>query len=222
MTSSGISPYWLWVFIIGGSILVGVVYAVLEARRDKAYLAFCQSRGFTYRPPASDDVTAYASFVGLFRKGNRAWANHAISGNFNGHPFLTYEYVYTTGGGKTTVMYFFALMHWQQAGAALPQFSLGPKSLFDGAVIPFPEDPQFADSCHVTGTDEAAVRALFTAELRAALTPNRGQHLAGKGADLFWWKQGNLPDADEFDAYLSELERIRSLVFTDRSSTLAA
>lgn len=48
----------------------------------------------------------------------------------------------------------------------------------------------------VSGQEQAAIRALFTPGLRAALAAAPGQHVAAQARDVFWWQDGRLPPPD--------------------------
>lgn len=216
-------PLW-WAFMVFILVIVlgGIVLQrALDQRRQRGFEAFCPARGFDYEPKRTDAEGTYASFVDIFGQGYDHEWRHVISGQFNGHSFTTFEYRFTTGYGKSRETHYLAMIHWSKAAASLPQFTLAPETFFDrignqlfrGQNIDFPEDPAFARACVVKGSDPAPVRALFTPAVRAALTPNRGQHLAGAGTDLFWWKEGDLPGPDQFDAYLTELDGVRNLFF---------
>ena len=217
--------------VVGGVMAIFFVfmglYLLRELWRQKGYRAFCEARGYTYQVGSSDTCQTYAPIADVFSKGRPLGRSHLISGQFNGHPFVTFEYQYAIGSGRAQRLGFVAVVHWEKAGADLPQFDLRPRGLLDavglgGSAIAFPEDRPFSDACAVIGPDEPAIRSLFTSEVRAALVPNLGQHLAGKGKDLFWWKEGNLPDADELEAYLRDVDRIRNLFLSDSAWPAAA
>jgi hypothetical protein len=211
----------LVVFIVAIVFGAFALQRVLDRRRQRAFEAYCPARGYEYEPKRSDVEGIYASFVDVFGQGYDHEWRHVISGQFNGHSFTTFEYRFTTGSGKSRYTHHVAMIHWSKEAAALPQFTLAPETFFDRIgnqlfrvqTVDFPEDAAFAKTCVVKGSDPAAVQALFSPAVRAAFTPNRGQHLAGAGMDLFWWKEGDLPGPDQFDAYLTELDGVRNLFF---------
>ena len=112
------------------------------------------------------------------------------------------------------------MIRWGSAGASLPQFTLGPEGFFarigqalGWPDIDFSEDEAFSRGYVLKGGDDTAVRALFTPELRAALTSQPGQHLAGMAKVLFWWRNGSLPGPESFNEFLTAGDRVRQVFF---------
>ncbi len=107
---------------------------------------------------------------------------------------------------------------------SLPRFTLVPASdyLFrigrDPKGVDFPEDTAFSKAYVLTGDDQAAIRALFTPELRASMTATKGQFVAARAADVFWWQERRLPAADGFDAFLNEGNQVLDLIARRTSS----
>ena len=58
-------------------------------------------------------------------------------------------------------------------------------------------------------TSASAKAALFTPAHRQVFELLRGQHAAGAGQELMWWRDGALPRPDQFDMFLMEGDRIR-------------
>lgn len=203
----------LAIMIAPAALVIGALLGVprlIEGRRQKAYAAFCPTRGYQYVPERRNVTAAYADVVGMFKDGaNQGWRDE-ISGQFNGRPFTAFEYQYTTGSGRSrTVLLSRAMIHWQLAGVSLPRFALVPASTYlfrigrDPKDVDFPEDEAFAKAYLLNGEEQAAIRGLFTAELRATLTAMPGQFLAARATELFWWQERRLPPPEEFDAFLN-------------------
>lgn len=190
---------------------------LIERRRQKAYAAFCQTRGYDYQPARVGAEAQYAVVVALFNIGGTHKWRDEISGQFNGRPFTAFEYQYATGAGAYRNVYDAAMVHWRLDGPSLPHFTLVPANtyLFRIGRIPqevdFPDDATFSKAYVLSGEDQGAIRALFTPELRAALAAAPGQHAAAQGQDLFWWRERRLPTPDEFDAFLTEGTRVAEL-----------
>src|SRR2546428_9978385 len=109
------------------------------------------------------------------------------------------------------------MIHWRVDRASLPHFSLVPASTYLFRIgrtaedIDFPEDTAFSKAYVLTGADQAAMRALFTPALRAALVAVPGQYVGAQAQDVFWWREGRLPGPDGFDAFLNDGDRILNL-----------
>lgn len=211
------------IFLIGGFAVLAIGVAVLgqrrERQRDVEYAAYAQAHNFTYlaaRPGAQDQ---YAPIIPFFHQGYyRRW-RHEISGTIGGHPFAAFEYTYTVSTGRSSYTYREAIVKWEDPSINLPRFVAAPEtfisrigqSVFGIQDVDFPEDPVFS-SAYVLKGDSAAVTVLFTPAIRGYLSANPGQHVAGAGNVLFWWRQNQpLPPAaylDQFLATASEVGRL--------------
>lgn len=110
------------------------------------------------------------------------------------------------------------MIHWQIPGQVFPSFALAPetavsqfKEFFGAQDIDFADDPVFSRFYVLNGTDEAAVRRLFTPSVRHALALERWHRVAGAGTDLFWWQECGLPPPEAVDAFLSEGDAVRRI-----------
>jgi len=212
----------LIVSIAGVALLILVIYLVqrrIEQQRQAAYQQFCDARGYRYVARRPGAEKPYAGVVRLFNRGSQHRWRDEISGQFGGTPFTAFEYLYTISTGKSSATYKFAMIRWEDPGVQLPQFALAPEGffqrvgqLFGAQDIDFPEDRAFSHEYVLKGTDEAAVQALFTPEVRQVLAASAGQKIAGAGADLFWWQERSLPPPAEFDAFLQAGDSIRRLL----------
>jgi len=212
-----------WLFI--AAVLVFVVPAsvymyTLQQRRSKAYVAFAAANGYQYVFKRPGQEAAYVNVLPMFNQGHSRTWQHELSGAFNGLAFTAFEYVYIIGYGKNQTVHRQAMIKWESAGASLPQFTLGPEGFFarigqalGWPDIDFSDDEAFSRSYVLKGSDEAAVRALFTPELRAQLSSEPGQHVAGMGKILLWWRNGSLPGPESFGAFLTAGDRVRQVFF---------
>ena len=192
----------------------------MQQRRAQAYRAFAATTGYTYVMRRPGEEAKYTGILPMFGQGHGQTWQHEISGTFNGLPFTAFEYVYFVGYGRSQTTHRQAMIKWESASATLPQFTLGPENFFSrigqalGSLdIDFPEDEPFSRDYVLRGQDEAAVRTLFTQALRSELASQQGQHLAGGGRVLFWWRNGSLPGPDGCNDFLSAGDRIRQLFF---------
>ena len=183
---------------------------LLEGRRQKAYADFCLSRGYQYVPKRKDATLPFVDLVGMFKDGaSHAWRDE-ISGQLKFHPFTAFEYQYITGAGRPRFVFNRAMIHWRLDGTSLPRFTLVPASTYlfrigrDPNAVDFPDDSAFARAYLLTGEDQAAIRGVFTPQLRATMTAMKGQFVSAQGPDVFWWQERRLPSANGFDAFLNE------------------
>jgi hypothetical protein len=208
-------------FFLAPVALIAVALAIswiVTKRRRKAYETFCLERGYRFDPRRPGEERRNPATCPLFSEGHgRCWT-FTISGTSGGTPFTAFEYEWTTGGGRSSQRHSIGGLLWS-CERELPQFVVTPEGFwakiaayFGGQDIDFPDSPQFSSAYRLQGSDEPAVRTLFTPTRRQAFELVPGQHAAGSGRELMWWRNGTLPAPDEFDAFLMEGDRIR-LVF---------
>ena len=194
---------------------------IVTQRRRKAYETFCLERGYRFEPERPGEEARHVATCRVFSEGHRRTWAFTISGTSGGTPFTAFEYRWTTGSGKNSQTHRIGGLLWT-VERSLPQFLLTPEGLwarlaayFGGQDIDFPESPEFSSAYRLRGSDEAAVRALFTAARRQVFELFRGQHAGGAGQELMWWRDGALPPPDQFDAFLMEGDRIQRVFARD-------
>ena len=199
------------------TVVAGIALAnrIVTQRRRNAYEAFCLERGYRFEPERPGEEARHVATCRVFSEGHRRTWAFTISGTSGGTPFTAFEYRWTTGSGKSSQTHRIGGLLWT-VERALPQFLLTPEGLwarlaayFGGQDIDFAESPEFSSAYRLRGNDEAAVRALFTAARRQVFELSRGQHAAGAGQELMWWRDGVLPPPDQFDVFLMEGQRIQ-------------
>ena len=206
-------------------VFLGVALTVVAAialanrittnRRRKAYETFCFERGYRFEPERPGEEARHVATCPVFSEGHRRTWGFTIVGTSGGTPFTAFEYKWTTGSGKNSHTHRIGGLLWTTE-RALSQFLVTPEGLwarlaayFGGQDIDFAESPEFSRAYRLRGSDEAAVRALFTPARRQVFELVRGQHAAGAGRELMWWRDGALPSPDQFDTFIMEGERIR-------------
>ena len=206
--------------IVPAALALAAIFGLprlIERRRQTAYAAFCLPRAYQYLPSRSNAEAQYADVMGMFKTGSsRKWRDE-VSGTFNGRAFTAFEYQYVTGAGRSRTVFNCAMIHWRLDGTELPRFTLVPASTYlfrigrDPNDVDFPDDTGFARAYLLTGEDQAAIRGLFTPQLRATMTAMKGQFVTARSADLFWWQERRLPSANDFDAFLNEGAQVLEL-----------
>ena len=110
-------------------ITVVAFFAYLERRRGQALRAGCARRGWSYR---AEDRSLVARWeLGPFEAGN-SWsrsgqrARHIVSGEFEGRPFVAFEYSYTEGSGKNRTTHTYSVCALDLP-VPLPSLSIEPE-----------------------------------------------------------------------------------------------
>ena len=219
------------IIAIAVAIPVGIVgvLAVAEKRRREALQQYGEQRGYQFERKRRGAEQVLADEFPIFQRGHgRSWGC-TITGQVGGKPFTAFEYVYVTGGGRSSHRHPLAMMLWEAPAVRLPRFSCVPEGFWNRLAqrfgkqdFDFEGDEEFSRGYELQGDDEAGVRALFTAARRAYLSaagPDgriERHHLAGAGYRLLWWRTGRLPVPDEMDQFIADGDRMRRLFMEER------
>ena len=207
--------------VIGGGVAVlgGGIWLIgrtIENRRREVLEQYALTRGYRFERERPDGQSRLVGELELFNTGHSRRWGYTLTGRVNSRDCTVFEYRYTTGSGKSSNMHRCAMILWEVGGVGLPQFTLTPEGFFDrvGELFgmqdfDFAEDPEFSRAYRLRGPNEAAVRALFTANRRSALTAVKGQRLMASGRYLVWWRNGRLPGPDHLDQFLADGDQIR-------------
>ena len=219
-----IPPGVLAAFAVAIPVGILVTFLIAERRRREGLQEYTEQRGYRFERNRAGAEQALAQTFPIFRRGHgRKWGI-TITGQVGGKPFTAFDYVYVTGGGKSSNRHHLAMMLWESPGLALPRFSLVPEGFwrrlaqrFGAQDFDFESDEEFSRAYELQGDDETAVRALFTTARRAFLTAQGPDgttprhHLAGAGDRFLWWRTGRLPTPEGMDQFLADGERVRRL-----------
>lgn len=204
----------LIVLVLGGNLLY---QQSVDRRRTRDYTEHCLARGLHFEHDRPGEEARHTATCRLFDAGHSRKWGYTITGERGDIRYTIFEYRWTTGAGKSAQVHTIGAVLWPTT-RDLPQFMLTPEGFvakiaawFGGQDIDFDDSPQFSDLYRLQGSNEAAVRALFAADLRHALERDSKQHVAGAGKELIWWRDGGLPPTEALDQFLMEGERIRQL-----------
>jgi hypothetical protein len=205
------------------ALMAGIaVYGTWEdRRRSRRQVAYCGERGYEYTTTIPAEERSDKATRGLFDEDHNPRWGPAIRGTCKGVPFTAFECAW--------YLLISARPHNRGIGAVrwamdrtLPRFLMTPgrgfwtgdaemRGHYDGAIIEFDDSPDFSRRYSVQGNDVAAVRALFTHDLREALAAHSPCYAAGCGRELIWWRTEILPPAERLDQFLLEGDRVRVL-----------
>ncbi len=211
------------IFIGGAAVIGGAVWMFTRARarkRREAYTEYCLIRGFHYDPQHPEGERRFRDVFEPFQRGSsKSWRN-TITGTRNGAAFTAFEYVWTTGSGKSRSTHTRSGMIWERDDARFPRFELWPedllsrlRKLFGARDIDFFDSPEFSKAYHLKGPDESAIRALFTQEIRRFFESTPAQRVTAGGPFLIWWFNSSLPDAAKLDEWLERGDHVRRRFF---------
>jgi len=214
-----------WLLLGGFATIVVAGFGInriYERRRREAFERYALERGLRFEAERPGEEQRHTGTCPVFSEGHSRKWRYTFSGTRNGAPFTAFEYRWTTGSGKNATTHYVGAMLWTLEGRKLPQFMLTPEGLFDriatyfgGQDLDFEDAPEFSKAYRLRGTDEPAVRGLFRSPLRYALSAEPGQHIAGAGNELMWWRVQRLPAGEALDQFMADGERIRRHFMTE-------
>ena len=120
------------VVIIGvvALIIVGAILGHIAARkRREAMFALAHRLGLRFDQSKRRDVARRYEFVDRIRAGRDRYAFNILSGNYQGHDVIAFDYHYKTGSGKDThhhYLSFFIL----RLPVSVPELVIGPEGFF--------------------------------------------------------------------------------------------
>jgi len=152
-------------------VVVGIVYAVMRARRRREQMqALAAKWGFRYFPQDPWGLPTWYATLDLFTHGHSRRADNVMSGEVDGRTVVCFDYRYTTGSGKNSHT------HHHQAVVYLlpiqaPPLRMRPESVFDRVAswvgwddIDFESD-EFSRRYYVASQDRRFAYDIFHAQL---------------------------------------------------------
>jgi hypothetical protein len=108
-------------------VLIGGFLAA--RKRREAMWALATRLGLNFDPAKSRSLARRYKFLDKLRRGSNRYAYNTLSGNYQGHDIMAFDYHYQTGSGKNTHHYHFSffIMHLT---AAFPELVIGPEGIF--------------------------------------------------------------------------------------------
>jgi hypothetical protein len=190
-----VAPVAIVALVIIGVIVALVVNARWERQRTEALAAVAAGLGFDFFPKGDDRLVGEFGPFHLFQIGRAKTIKNFMQGAAQGLTISLFDYFYTTGSGKsqhTTVQSVFVA---HRAGMNLPAFSVRPKSfwdrighLFGTKDVEFESHPAFNKTCLVKGTDDVAIRAVFSEPLMDYFVAHPKVQVEGTGERLMYYR----------------------------------
>lgn len=197
--------------VIAALAVICVAVSVLGDRRRRADLAeVAEQLGLSYAEDGSGLLAELASLP-LFSQGRSKRISSLIHGDTDEVAMGIFDYRYTTGSGKNSHTYRQTVVFFRTPGIDLPQFALKPQSflhavgkLFGYQDIDFQSHPKFSKAFVLRGTNETAVRKMFTADLLSFLETKPQISIEGQGRDLIFYRSSKRVKPDQFRDLMSE------------------
>ena len=119
-------------FIIGFVaifIIVLVVGYISSLKRRQAMAAVAAKLGLRFSPHKNRHMARQYSFLDKLRRGSSRYAYNVLSGGYQGHEVLLFDYHYKTGSGKNTHHHYFSffILHLP---ASFPELVIAAEGIF--------------------------------------------------------------------------------------------
>jgi Tfp pilus assembly protein PilE len=111
-------------------IVVGSILGYLSAQKRRQAMADLAGRlGLRFSPHRNRELARQYDFLNKLRAGHDRYAYNTLSGHYQGHKVLVFDYHYTTGSGKNTQHHHFSffVLHLP---AAFPELTIAPEGFF--------------------------------------------------------------------------------------------
>lgn len=190
------------------TLIGGIVYAAWnhQKKRTLALQELAERLGWSFQPkPDLDAVTGYGRLQ-LFSQGRRQQVRNHLAGEREGRQVAVFDYSYVTGGGNSQATWHQTVVHVHVPEQDLPAFALRPEhvlhkigAMFGYQDIDIENDPVFSGQYLLRGTDEAAIRALFDADVRDFFDRNPRSSAEAAGPDVFFWRTQKLAKPGDVD-----------------------
>jgi hypothetical protein len=119
--------------IVVGIIVIIAVLGVLSyigaRKRREAMAAVAAKLGLRFAPAKNRNIARRYRFLDKLRKGSNRYAYNILSGSYQGHDLILFDYHYKTGSGKSTQHHYisFFILHLT---ASFPELVIGPEGVF--------------------------------------------------------------------------------------------
>ena len=202
---------------IGIAVVAIVIWiSMLRARKRSGETeAVAQTIGMSFEgdkwsdPLRSQDLTTQ-----LFRKGSARRFVNIMTGTSQGMPARLFDYSFVEGSSTQSRTVNQTVAAYDDPAASLPEFAITPGSLFkklDGLLGPkpiaFDTNPEFSRRYRLTGSDEAAIRALFVPDVVAyfeGLDPAGNWTIEGTGHTVLIYRAGKRVAPAELAKFLDD------------------
>src|SRR5262245_40812954 len=192
-------------FLIIGGVIVLVIVLIYwnwlqEKKRREALQALAGELGFEFFPQGDRDLQASLSSFHLLQQGHSKRLYNLMRGSANDLEVQIFDYTYVTGGGKNSHTWHQTVICFELPQDCLPHFSLRPESVwhkigswFGYQDINFESHPTFSNKYLLRGSDEDAIRTLFTDDVLEWFEETNNLSGEGSGDQLLVYRQAHRP-----------------------------
>lgn len=110
-------------------VILGVLSYIRAWKRREAMAAVAAKLGLRFAPAKNRGMARRYRFLDKLRKGSNRYAFNILSGSYQGHDLILFDYHYQTGSGKNTHHHYFSffILHLT---VSFPELVIGPEGVF--------------------------------------------------------------------------------------------
>ena len=110
-------------------ITVAIVGYLSALKRREAMMAVATKLSLSFHYPKNRDIARRYRFLDKLRRGSNRYAYNILSGRYQNHEVILFDYHYQTGSGKDTHHYniSFFILHMTRS---FPELVIGPEGFF--------------------------------------------------------------------------------------------
>jgi hypothetical protein len=200
--------------IAGAVILIGGILAffILKERKRTEVLGFtAEEMGLAFSPKVDRTFLSTMPEFHLFSRGRSKRVSNLMEGTFGGTRALVFDYKYTTGGGKNSHTYRQTVICFELQNTLLPSFSLRPENVLHKLGsrlgyqdIDFEDYPEFSARYLLRGSDEEAIRNVFTDSILSFYEMASRLCTEGNGSRMLFYRQSKRVRPEELQMLLEE------------------
>jgi len=196
--------------------VLGVLSYIGAQKRREAMAAVAAKLGLRFAPAKNRGIARRYRFLDKLRKGSNRYAFNILSGSYQGHDLILFDYHYKTGSGKSTKHHYisFLILHLT---ASFPELVIGPEGVFSKIAqaigyddIDF-ESHEFSRKFCVRSQDKKFAYDVCNARMIEYLLSNSDLSIEIEGNALAISLCARLAPED-IEANLNRLITVRSLV----------
>lgn len=203
-------------FLIFGGIaaLIAVIIVAVryyERKRREALEKLARLLDYSFSAKGSDSLLASVNQFHLFTQGHRRRITNVLTGRSDDTLVTIMDYRYTTGGGKNSHTWVQTVILYQCSRLHLPVFTLRPENLFHKIGnafgyqdIDFDSNPTFSRQYLLRGTEEQAIRNLFSDACLLYYEQHKGLCTEGTGDKLAFYRSSKRVPPPKLRSFIEE------------------
>ena len=203
-----------------GIFVILVIYNTKKERERTQALQQAAGRlGLSFTPAVAMTVIPGLYGFALFGVGHGKQIKNFMYGEAQGVKTAVFDYIYVTGGGKSSQTHYQTVVYLEPANLSWPAFSLRPENFMHKMLsalgyqdIDFGQRPGFSSQYILRGQNELAIRQAFNDRALAWFESYPNTSMDAAGNQLFLFRAGYRVTPVEIEGYVGLALQIMNLL----------